>query len=44
MPRLWIMIEIAVTLLVIVSVAAYWAGKDERAAKDGKPKPRRRIW
>jgi hypothetical protein len=44
MSRIWIMIDVALVLIAVIATAAYWATKDEKAEKEGKPKTRRRIW
>jgi nitrogen fixation-related uncharacterized protein len=44
MSSLVILIEVAVTMLVLIAGIAYWAYRHEKAEKSGKPKPRRRIW
>jgi hypothetical protein len=44
MSNLGLIIEIAATALVVIAIVAYKATQDEKAEKEGKPKPRRRLW
>ena len=39
-----VIIDIAIALIAIIAIGAYWAAKNEKAGKEGKPRPRRRIW
>jgi hypothetical protein len=37
MSRIWTMIDIASLIFVVVLVGGYWAARDKKAEKDGKP-------
>lgn len=36
MSQIGFMVEVAVTLLILIAAAAYWASRDDKADKEGK--------